>query len=122
MAFPTGAAYHADSDADDEYERSVITSPTQIQFDSEGSPTDSEPPSNEHTPTIFDMPGEDQTLPRSIMTEWTAEESAQFIASFGLRQYCDAFIGMDVHVDVEAALTAMCRERHCRRGITSAQA
>ena len=93
MAYQTGTAYHADSDADDEYERSVVTSPTQLHTDSENSPTDSEPPSNEHTPTTFGNSGEDQALPRSIITEWTADECAQFVASLGLRQYCDAFIG-----------------------------
>jgi protein STE50 len=93
MAYQTGTAYHADSDADDEYERSVMTSPTQLHTDSENSPTDSEPPSNEHTPTTFGNAGEDQALPRSIITEWTADECAQFVASLGLRQYCDAFIG-----------------------------
>src|SRR5271168_4809090 len=93
MAYQTGTAYHADSDADDEYERSVVTSPTQLHTDSENSPTDSEPPSNEHTPTTFGNSPEDQNLPRSIITEWTADECAQFVASLGLRQYCDAFIG-----------------------------
>lgn len=92
MSFPTGAAYHADSDADDEYERSVLASPTHIPTDSEASPTDSDPPSNEHTPT-FGAPAEDGDLPRAIITEWTAEETAQFIASLGFRQYCDAFLG-----------------------------
>jgi hypothetical protein len=91
MAFPSGAAYHADSDADDEYERSVVASPTQLQTDSESS---SEAPSNEHTPTTFDVPGEDQNLPRTIITEWTPDECAQFVASLNLRQYCEAFIGM----------------------------
>ena|SRR2546423_13044339 len=93
MAFPSGTAYHADSDADDEYERSVMTSPTQLHTDSENSPTDSDPPSNEHTPTTFGNSAEDQGLPRSIITEWTADECAQFVASLGLRQYCDIFIG-----------------------------
>jgi len=93
MAFPTGTPYHADSDADDEYERSVMTSPTQLHTDSETSPTDSEPASNEHTPTTFGIAPEDQSLPRSIITEWTAEECAQFVAGLGLRQYCDAFLG-----------------------------
>ena len=92
MAF-SGTTYHADSDADDEYERSVMTSPTQLHTDSETSPTDSEPPSAEHTPTTFGISAEDQSLPRSIITEWTPEESAQFVATLGLRQYCDAFVG-----------------------------
>lgn len=93
MAFQTGTAYHADSDADDEYERSVMTSPTQAHTDSDNSPTDSDPPSNEHTPTTFANSAEDHILPRSIVTEWTADECAQFIATLGLRQYCDSFIG-----------------------------
>ena len=92
MAFPSGTAYHADSDADDEYERSVVASPTLPQTDSEHSPTDSEPPSNEHTPT-FGNSGEDHRLPKTIITEWTAEESAHFITSLGLKQYSDAFRG-----------------------------
>lgn len=94
MAFPSGTAYHADSDADDEYERSVMTSPTQLHTDSEASPSDSEPPSAEHTPTTYAHSGEDRSTPRTIITEWTAEESADFLASLGLRQYCDAFIGL----------------------------
>jgi hypothetical protein len=90
MVFPT--AYHADSDADDEYERSVMTSP-QLPTDSETSPTDSEPPSAEHTPTTYGASGEDRGSPRTIITEWTAEECADFVASLGLSQYCDGFLG-----------------------------
>jgi len=101
MAFPSGTAYHADSDADDEYERSVMTSPTQLHTDSE---TSSEPPSNEHTPTTFGNSGEDQALPRTIITEWTPEECAQFVASLSLRQYCQAFIGT-----TRAHLLATCK-------------
>ena len=90
MAFP-GSTYHADSDADDEYERSVMTSPTQLHTDSE---TSSEPHSNEHTPTTFDHPGEDPNLPRTVITEWSPEDCAQFVTSLNLRQYREAFIGM----------------------------
>lgn len=32
-------------------------------------------------------------MPKTIITEWTAEESADFVAGLGLRQYCDTFIG-----------------------------
>lgn len=92
MVLPSGTAYHADSDADDEYEHSVMTSPTQLQTDSEASPTDSEPRSTENTPT-YGNGGDDHNLTRTIITEWTAQECAQFVASLGLRQYCDAVIG-----------------------------
>lgn len=90
MAFPT--AYHADSDADDEYERSVMTSP-QLPTDSEASPTDSEPPSAEHTPTTFGAQFDDSNSPRTIITEWTAKECADFLAGLGLRRYSDSFMG-----------------------------
>lgn len=102
MAFPNGTGY-ADSDADDEYERSVMTSPTALHTDSEGSSGHS---SSEHTPTTFDTPGDDRGLPRTIITEWTPEECAQFVATLNLRQYCDAFIGeSDVWVRWTTALT-----------------
>lgn len=94
MAFQT--PYHADSDADDEYERSVVTSP-HIE-DSEISPTDSELPSAEHTPTTFGNTLDDRSSPRTIITEWTAEECADFAAGLGLSQYCDAFLGMYTNI------------------------
>lgn len=67
-----------------------MTSPTQLHTDSE---TSSEPTSDEHTPTTFDNAGKDSSLPRTIITEWTPEECAQFVSSLNLRQYCQAFIG-----------------------------
>lgn len=90
MAFPT--AYHADSDADDEYERSVMTSP-HLPTDSETSPTDSEPPSAEHTPTTFGNLEADRSSPRTLITDWTTEECADFVSSLGLPQYCKHFLG-----------------------------
>ncbi|KAK5199563.1 hypothetical protein LTR72_004723 [Exophiala xenobiotica] len=113
MAFPSGTPYHADSDADDEYERSVMTSPTQLHTDSE---TSSEPASNEHTPTTFDAPGEDSSLPRTIITEWTPEECAQFVASLNLRQYCQALID---HTISGEALVALKHEELKEMGIAS---
>lgn len=99
MAFPSGTAYHADSDADDEYERSVVTSPTHLHTDSETSPTDSDPPSTEHTPTTYgDFPG-DRNSPRTVISEWTADECADFVAGLGLRQYCEAFLGQEQNID-----------------------
>lgn len=85
-------SYHADSDADDEYERSVITSP-HLATDSEASPSDSEFPSAEHTPRTFANPEEDPRSPKTIITEWTAEECANWLATLGLRQYCATFLG-----------------------------
>ena len=86
---PFQPAYE-DSDADDEYERSVVSPP--LATDSETSPTDSEPPSTENTPTVYGSLSDDK-LPRTIITEWTAEECADYVSGLGLSQYADAFLG-----------------------------
>ena len=90
MAHPP--AYHADSDADDEYERSLMTSPIP-PTDDDASPTDSDLPSTEHTPTTFGNGDYDRLSPRTIITEWTADDCADYITSLGLSQYCDNFLG-----------------------------
>ncbi|OJI99384.1 hypothetical protein ASPVEDRAFT_123291 [Aspergillus versicolor CBS 583.65] len=95
-------SYHADSDADDEYERSVITSP-HLATDSEGSEPDSEFPSAEPTPT-FANKDENPKSPKTIITEWTAEECAAYVAALGLRQYCQAFIENGIVGDALIAL------------------
>src|SRR6266480_451867 len=92
MAAYKGHAFHDDSDADDEYERSVITSPT-LPADFESSPTDSESLSTEHTPTTFSHSGRDNASPRGLITEWSAEQCADFLSSLGLPQYADSFLG-----------------------------
>jgi hypothetical protein len=104
MAFESGTDY-PESDADDEYERSVHDSPI-LATDDEGSPSESEgPSSNEPTPTIYEkVIGSDQ-LPETIITEWTPEECADFVGSLGLRQYADQFLGMHrSHYDIRRKL------------------
>lgn len=88
-------SYHADSDADDEYERSVITSP-HLQTDSEVSPIDSDITSAEHTPTKFGYSSEGPRTPRSIISDWTADECVEFLTSLGLLQYCGSFRGENI--------------------------
>jgi hypothetical protein len=93
MAFESGTAY-PESDADDEYERSVHDSSPVMATDSEASPTDSEgPSSNEHTPTTYGAHSSGDRVPESSITEWTADECADFVSSLGLRQYGDQFLG-----------------------------
>jgi hypothetical protein len=94
MAFESGTAY-PESDADDEYERDVHdSSPIQVT-DDEASPTDSEgPSSNEHTPTTYGKASGGDHLPETIITEWNADECADFVSSLGLRQYADQFLGI----------------------------
>ena len=91
MAIPP--AYHADSDADDEYERSVMTSPI-LHTDDDTSPTDSDPPSTEPTPTTFGHNIDPSRLsPGSTIVDWTTSQCADYISSLGLPQYCDKFFG-----------------------------
>lgn len=96
MVFEGGTAY-PESDADDEYERSVHdNSPV---LDTDGDETESEgsggQTSNEHTPTTYGRMGRDRdSLPEAIITEWNADECADFLASLGLGQYADQFLGM----------------------------
>ncbi|KAL3423061.1 protein kinase regulator ste50 [Phlyctema vagabunda] len=110
MAFESGTAY-AESDADDEYERSVVN----LASDSEA--TESEgPSSNEHTPTTYgNHPGGDR-LPEAIITEWDAAECAEFVASIGLRQYSDSFLENEI---VGEALVALQHDDLKQMGVTS---
>ncbi|KAL8794980.1 MAG: hypothetical protein Q9182_007577, partial [Xanthomendoza sp. 2 TL-2023] len=95
MALP-GRAYHADSDADDEYERSEFTSPTlPIDDDDDTSPTNSDPPSTEPTPT-FDRSNGDKLSPPESIFQWTTGQCADFISSLGLSLYCDKFIENEI--------------------------
>jgi len=102
MAFESGTAY-PESDADDEYERSVHDSSPVLATDSEASPTDSDGlSSNEHTPTTYGAHNSGDRLPETIITEWTADECADFVGSLGLRQYGDQFLG--IFPPLEAAM------------------
>jgi len=93
MAFESGTAY-PESDADDEYERSLHDSSPVLVTDSETSPTDSEgPSSNEHTPTTYGHATSTDRLPEAIITEWNVDECADFVIHLGLRQYADQFLG-----------------------------
>ena len=105
MAIPP--TYH-DSDADDEYERSVMTSPL-LATDDDASPTDSDPPSTEPTPTTF---GHNIDLgklsPGNTIVGWTTEQCADYISSLGLPQYCDKFLGRDeTYAITETRLTGV---------------
>lgn len=92
MSFNTGTAY-AESDADDEYERDLHESSPIDATDASISPTDSDPPSNEHTPTTYGYRSSADRLPETIISEWSVDEVADFIATIGLQQYSDRFIG-----------------------------
>lgn len=106
-------SYHADSDADDEYERSVITSP-HLPIDSESSPTDSDIHSTEHTPTKFGHPIDGPRSPRTLITEWGVDECNEFLTSLGLLQYHGIFRG-------EQIPSSMVRQRYLLTIISDAE-
>lgn len=92
MAYRT--KYHSDSDADadDEFERGSVMSPTLPAGYNESSPTDSGPQSTEHTPTTFTHSRDGKTSPAGLITEWTEEQVADYIEDLHLEQYADTFI------------------------------
>lgn len=100
MSFAQSGTAYAESDADDEYERSFHE---RLEDDSEGaSPTDSEGgiSSSEHTPTTYGAHNSGG-LPETIITEWTADECADFVSNLGLRQYQDQFLGTETASQID---------------------
>jgi hypothetical protein len=94
MAFESGTAY-PESDADDEYERSVhASSPVQVTDDDSvdsGSEDDESGSGSEHTPTTYGrMSGGERG---GGVVDWTAEECADFIGGLGLGVYSEIFLG-----------------------------
>jgi hypothetical protein len=89
MAYAT--KYHEDSDADDEFERSVMSPALPPEY--ENSPTSSGPLSTEHTPTTFTHSRDSKSMPTGLLMEWTEDQVADFISDLGLEQYADTFAG-----------------------------
>ncbi|KAK3333445.1 protein kinase regulator Ste50 [Cercophora scortea] len=115
MNFNSGTAY-AESDADDEYERDMHGSSPVDHTDLETSPIDSEHLSAEHTPTTYGYRSSADRLPETIISEWNADECADFIATIGLEQYADRFIENEI---VGEALVALQHDDLKQMGITS---
>ena len=102
MAFKS--SYDSD-DADDEHERSFrySQSPTIPPDDYDAASTDSGPMSAEHTPTTFTHSRDSKGSPMGLITEWTEEQVADFIADLKLEQYANAVIGKYTASSMEAA-------------------
>ncbi|KAG6004378.1 hypothetical protein E4U21_001141 [Claviceps maximensis] len=114
MSFDGGTTY-TESDADDEYERSMGDhSPV---GDSEASPIDSElSTSTEHTSTIYGQRGITDRILETIITEWNADECADFVTTIGLPQYADMFVENEI---VGEALVALQHDDLKSMGIAS---
>ncbi|PVI01425.1 RA-domain-containing protein [Periconia macrospinosa] len=103
-SYSTSKYHGEDSDADDEYERSVIQSPTLPVDYAESSSTSSGPMSTEHTPTTFTHSRDAKGSPTTLITEWTEEQSADFVSDLGLDQYADSFVEQGISGDALIAL------------------
>ncbi|KAL5594571.1 hypothetical protein BROUX41_001495 [Berkeleyomyces rouxiae] len=114
MSFESRAVY-TESDADDEYDGHIPDSSPVA--DSLASPYDSEmPSSSEHTPTTYGQRSIGDRLPETLITDWSADECADFLATIGLSQYADVFIENDI---VGEALTALLHDDLKSMGIAS---
>jgi hypothetical protein len=109
MAYKT--AFRDDSDADDEYERSVIQSPTLPGEYSESSPTDSNPHSTEHTPTTFTHSRDSKGSPTGVISEWTEDQASQFVREIGLEQYAENFYSRCCLCSTLDSTNSLCNRR-----------
>ena len=105
MAYTT--KYHEDSDADDEFERQGISSPT-LPAEYESSPTSSGPLSTEHTPTTFTPSRDSKSSPTGHIMEWNEDQTADFIADLGLEQYSDTFASRWLRARASYPLLMLC--------------
>lgn len=93
MAAYKTTAYHDDSDADDEFERTVFASPTLPPDHLDQDDSDDMTPSPEHTPTTFIQHSHSlNPSPTGLITQWTADQCADWVAGLGLAQYAESFV------------------------------
>lgn len=97
MAAYKTTQYHHDSDPEDEYLRPTYHSPTLPRshlHDDHLDDDDDMTTSAEHTPTTFShsLSHSLNPSPTGLITQWTAEQVADWVAALGLSQYADAFV------------------------------
>lgn len=102
-----GPVFREDSDADDEYERDGLMSPT-LPTEFSGSPTGSDNLSTEQTPT-FPHHLRGSSSPGEKVMDWTADQSADFVAELGLEQYADKFVGMQHKATIKSRSNSLQR-------------
>lgn len=104
--------YDSDAEADDEFERSVFTSPTLgTHYDDQSDhPSDSEDDQSildgEDTPTTQGWADRDGRSPTGKITQWTEEEVADYVAALSpaLKQYGQRFVEEGVNGEALIAL------------------
>ncbi|EME85653.1 uncharacterized protein MYCFIDRAFT_130904 [Pseudocercospora fijiensis CIRAD86] len=116
--------YDSDAEADDEFERSVFTSPNipNHYHDHSDHPSDSEDDHSvvdgEDTPTTQGWADRDGRSPTGKITQWTEEEVADYIAALSpaLKQYGQRFVEEGVNGE---ALIALNHDELKELGVTS---
>ena len=106
------SAYDSDAEADDEFERSVFTSPALgTHYDDQSDhPSDSEDDHSvldgEDTPTTQGWADRDGRSPTGKVTQWTEEEVADYVAALSpaLKQYGQRFVEEGVNGEALIAL------------------
>lgn len=106
-------AYDSDAEADDEFERSVFTSPIiagHFQDDNSDHPSESEDEQSidggEDTPTTQGWADREGRSPMGQITQWSEEEAADYIAALSpaLKQYGQRFVEEGVNGEALIAL------------------
>ncbi|KAI4729650.1 hypothetical protein E4T49_02391 [Aureobasidium sp. EXF-10728] len=96
MAAYKTTQYHHDSDPEDDYLHPTYHSPTlpRSQLHDDDLDDDDMTTSAEHTPTTFShsLSHSLNSSPTGLITQWTAEQVADWVAALGLTQYADAFV------------------------------
>ncbi|KAI5367512.1 Putative ras-associating (RA) domain, sterile alpha motif domain, Ubiquitin-like domain superfamily [Septoria linicola] len=106
------STYDSDAEADDEFERSVFTSPTLgTHYDDQSDhPSDSEDDHSgmdgEDTPTTQGWADRDGRSPTGKVTQWTEEEVADYVAALSpaLKQYGQRFVEEGVNGEALIAI------------------
>lgn len=106
------SAYDSDAEADDEFERSVFTSPTLCTTydDQSDHPSDSEDDHSvldgDDTPTTQGWADREGRSPTGKITQWTEEEVADYVAALSpaLKQYGQRFVEEGVNGEALIAL------------------
>ncbi|CAD0114622.1 unnamed protein product [Aureobasidium uvarum] len=98
MAAYKTTQYHHDSDPEDDYLHPTYHSPTlprsRLHDDDLDDDDDDMTTSAEHTPTTFShsLSHSLNSSPTGLITQWTADQVADWVAALGLTQYADAFV------------------------------
>lgn len=105
--------YDSDAEADDEFERSIFTSPIiagHFQDDNSDHPSESEDDHSidggDDTPTTQGWADREGRSPTGVITQWSEEEAADYIAALSpaLKQYGQRFVEEGVNGEALIAL------------------